>query len=144
LINYGLAGTGLFLGGAEAHLKNVKAGYLAKGTRTAQRAILKVINPSISKIARTAKSLGFAGVLLNGTITGVNWYNGSDVTASEIADIGIGVGLIAAGGLAIMCAPAALVAIGTYGVLDSIGTFDQIKSFLGGGSVVFQEYKPGN
>jgi len=34
--------------------------------------------------------------------------------------------------------------MGNLGVLDSIGAFDQIKSSLGGRSVVFQGYKPGN
>lgn len=77
-------------------------------------------------------------------LTAVKWYNGSDVTACEIVDIGISVGLIAAGGLAIISAPAVLVTMGNLGVLDSIGAFDQIKSSLGGRSVVFQGYKPGN
>ncbi|WP_209332968.1 hypothetical protein [Lunatimonas salinarum] len=144
IVNYGMAGAGYVLGGTEAHLRGVKASYAAKGTKTAQRFIIKVMNPSIEKIARTSKGLGVAGVLLNGTITGVNWYNGQDVTASQVADFAIGVGLITAGGLAIMSAPVALVAVGTYGVLDAVGLFDGIKESLGGNKVVFGGYRPGN
>ncbi|PTB96637.1 hypothetical protein C9994_06480 [Marivirga lumbricoides] len=142
VINYGMAATGFVLGGTEAYLRNVRAGYAAKGTQTAQKVISKVVNPSIAKVARTAKGLGVAGVLLNGTITGVNWYNGQDVTASQVADLAIGIGLIAAGGLAIMSAPVALIAVGTYGILDSFGAFDGIKSYLGGDTVVLEGYRP--
>ncbi|GAA5030041.1 hypothetical protein GCM10011506_18820 [Marivirga lumbricoides] len=142
VVNYGMAGTGLVLGGAEAYLRNVKAGYAVKGTKTAQKVIKNVMNPSITKVARTAKGLGVAGVLLNGTITGVNWYNGQDVTASQVADLAISNGLIAAGGLAIMSAPVALIAVGTYGILDSFGAFDGIKSYLGGDTVALEGYRP--
>jgi len=43
-----------------------------------------------------------------------------------------------------MSAPVALVVFGTYGVLDSAGVFDGIKSYLGGDTVVLQGYMPGN
>jgi len=82
VINYGMAGAGFVLGGTEAHLRSMRAVYNARGTKTAQKFIGNVIDPSISKLARNTKGLGIAGVILNGTITGVNWYDGHDVTAS--------------------------------------------------------------
>jgi len=141
VMNYGLAGTGLFLGGTEAHLKNVKAGYAAKGTETAQRVIAKVMNPSIAKVATTAKVLGCSGVGLNAGIVGYNWANGQDVTASQVADLAIGAGLILLGGtVAVFSAPAALMAVGSYGILDAVGAFNGIKESLGGNKVVFEGY----
>ena len=112
IVNYGMSVSGLILGGTEAHLRNARSAYAARGTKTAQRVISKIIDPSISRVAKVAKGIGVAGVLLNGTIVGINWYNGEDITASQVADLAIGVGLIAAGGLTIMSAPAALVAVG--------------------------------
>ena len=141
VVNYGMAGTGFVLGGTEAHLRNVRAGYAAKGTKAAQRVITKVMNPSIAKVANTAKVLGWAGVGLNAGIIGYNWANGQDVTASQAADLAIGAGLILRGGtVAVFSAPAALIAVGAYGVLDSVGAFDGIKESLGGNTVIVEGF----
>ncbi|MEM0942162.1 MAG: hypothetical protein AAGI25_20580 [Bacteroidota bacterium] len=120
---------------------SMKKEYLiSRRTRTAARKITKTINPSISKVSKVAKGLGAAGVLFNGSVIGYNWYHGENVTASQVADLAIGVGLVLAGSLAIMSAPVALIAVGAYGILDAAGTFNRIKSYLGGDTVVLEGY----
>lgn len=91
--------------------------------------------------AQTAGILSGDYTLKDVVNIGYNWANGQDVTASQAADLAIGAGLILLGGtVAVFSAPAALIAVGAYGVLDSVGAFDGIKESLGGNTVIIEGF----
>ncbi|WP_419699436.1 DUF6443 domain-containing protein [Mucilaginibacter sp. NFX135] len=133
-LNYGLAAIGTINTGIEIGLRIERSNLLKIGTNAAIKQINKVINPSIKAIGKNSKYLGFAGYALQIGQVGLKVLNGGAFTRGDVMDLVVG-GVLTA---LTVTNPVGLAALGAYGILDSLGAFDGIKSALGGDTVIYQ------
>jgi RHS repeat-associated protein len=131
--NIGLGTVGAPLNTMQAWLQNERRLLESRGTQTAQTKIKKYVNPSLAKIGKLTRGLGYAGALVSTGHIVMKAMNGQQVTAGELVDAGIGIIL----SVAAITNPVALVGIGIFSVLDMYGAFDGLKESLGGNTVVF-------
>lgn len=113
---------------------------------TAEAAILKNKNTltSLGKLAKlrygmvgvdkVAQRLGAVGAVLTTGKVAMDYFNGKDLTAGQLFDVGVAVGLA----VITISNPIALVGFGVYGLLDATGALDSIKSSLGGDTVILK------
>ncbi|GEM_PF-3440303 len=136
VLNYGLGGAGLVINQVTAMLEQNNRNLSRIKTKQSLRNI-KVNNQSIAKLGKAAKGLGIAGLVIQGTSAGIDYFSGEGITGGQLFDIGVTAVLT----FATVTNPALLVGFGIYGVLDSLGAFDDIKDYFGGNEVVIEGYK---
>lgn len=136
VVNYGLGLTGLVINSTVAKMQ-LRRNALAAGkfSKSALREI-NLIDKSVGMLNKTSQRLGIAGLFIVGGVAYYDYQWGDGVTASQAFDFGVGVVLTAA----TITNPALLVGFGVYGALDALGTFDGIKSGLGGNTIILKRH----
>ena len=127
-----MTGPGSVLASSQAFFQAKKNILTKKGTATALETLRKYVAPSLEKIGKASRILGVAGIVLNGTALGYDILAGEQITAGRLVDTTIGIVL----SLAAITNPIFLVGLGIYAIADAYGVLDDIKSSLGGDTVI--------
>ena len=131
LINVGLGLGGQMLNQLQVNLMAERGAVLSKaeinGFNSFYRRELATLDNSIGKLGKYSKQLGWAGVVLQAGNLGLKYVNGEGITKKDLFDTGVSVILTAIA----ISNPVGLLAVGLYGLFDSMGAFDGIKRSIG-------------